>query len=104
MAMATVKRTSEGVVLVEGRMTIPNAWELKEGLIRAAFEGPAEGKGVLLDLSGVEDMDTSGLQLLLLLRREALARGLGFRVLAAARAAEDVFSLLGEFTPSGTGR
>lgn len=56
-------------VPVEGELTIHAAVEHKDRLL-AAVRG---GAGIRLDLAGVSELDTAGLQLLLLVKREAAA-------------------------------
>ncbi|XVV16008.1 STAS domain-containing protein [Actinoplanes sp. CA-131856] len=51
---------------VDDELTIMTAAEHKERLVAAL----ADGEGVRIDLSPVGDIDTAGLQLLLLARRE----------------------------------
>jgi anti-anti-sigma factor len=56
---------------VEGEMTIYNALGLKESLL-AALDGC---NGLTVDLAGVIELDSAGLQLLVMLKNEAKARG-----------------------------
>ena len=53
-------------IAVDDELTIVTAADHRERLIAAL----ADGNGVRLDLSGVGDIDTAGLQLLLLARNE----------------------------------
>jgi len=64
-----LNRISTGHFRLEGDLTIYEAVALKTTLIAALNEGPI----LELDLSGVEEIDTAGLQLLLLLKYEAQA-------------------------------
>ena len=57
--------------LIEGEMTIYNAMELK-GALLAPFEQCAD---LEIDLAGVTEIDSAGMQLLLLAKKEARARG-----------------------------
>lgn len=59
------------VLAVSGEMTIYHAAELKAPLL-AAFDGVGNA---VLDLSQVSEADSSGLQLMLMLRDEAARRG-----------------------------
>ena len=87
--MATVKEKKDGAIQIKGKMTVINAFSIKKSLIDMAFGG----KSVTLDLSGVEEMDSSGFQLLALVRREAGTRRLPFRVSSASRAVMEVIDL-----------
>lgn len=57
------------VIRLDGEVSIYRAAELKETLLAAVRDHAA----VELDLSGVTEFDTAGVQLLLLAKREALA-------------------------------
>lgn len=70
---------------LEGEMTIYRAAELKDAVLAAAA----------LDLAAVEEIDTAGLQLLLLARREAHAAGRAWRIGARSAAVDDAIALLG---------
>ncbi len=78
------------VVCIEGEMSVYRAAELKPALL-----GPALAGGLLeLDLSAVTEIDSTGLQLLLLARREASARQGGLRVVAQSPAIVEMLALL----------
>lgn len=79
------------VFAVEGELTIYQAAELREALLRALGE-PGE---LELDLAGVTEMDAAGLQLVLLARREAGSAGCGVRVTARSAVVDEVFGLCG---------
>lgn len=51
-------------------------------------------KAQCLDLSGLEELDTAGLQLLLWLKRDAAARGINLVFVHHSEAVVDVFDLL----------
>lgn len=63
--------TKKGITSVRGRITLAEAHEMKAELL-ALLKGPGD---ILLDLSEVEEIDTAGFQLLILLRNEALKSG-----------------------------
>ena len=75
---------------LEGAMTIYEAAALKDRLLGAL---QAAG-GIELDLSQVAEIDTAGVQLLVLLKREALAAGKSFSVVAHGQASQDAIELL----------
>lgn len=78
------------VVHIEGEMTVYRAAELKP-LVLEPLETDAE---LQLDLSAVSELDTAGLQLLLLARREALAHAGSCRLLAPSQAVAEVLAML----------
>ncbi|BFI96478.1 MAG: hypothetical protein RSP_19880 [Rhodanobacter sp.] len=78
------------VVCIEGEMSIYRAAELKSVLLDPALAG-----GLLeLDLSAVTEIDSTGLQLLLLARREVLARQGELRVVAQSPAVAEMLGQL----------
>jgi anti-anti-sigma factor len=67
-------------------MTIYQAMALKEALLSAL----RQANHVNLDLSAVGEIDSAGLQLLLLIKRESLLRGKTLRIVAHSAATLDV--------------
>lgn len=63
------------VVRAPADLTVVNAAEVRATLLET-LDGAED---VVLDLSAVEDLDTAGLQLLLLAGREARSRGVALR-------------------------
>lgn len=76
---------------LRGGLTIFQAAERKPELLHLL--GLAE-HSVALDLSAVDELDTAGIQLLLLVRREAARRGLPVEVVAYSPAVLASFDLL----------
>ncbi len=74
---------------IEGEMTIFNAEELKEKM----FAGMKDCAAVELDLSKVNEMDTSGFQLLYLASRDSALLNRAFSIKAQGRASENVLEL-----------
>jgi anti-sigma B factor antagonist len=75
---------------IDGEMTIYRAAELKPLLLQAL-----EAHGTLeLDLSGVTELDTAGLQILVLAKQAAQAAGSVLRLAGHSQAVLDVFELL----------
>jgi len=72
-------------------MTIYNAQSLKETLLGYCVPGTRE---LQLDLSAVTEIDSAGLQLLLLLKAEAHKRGFTLCLLRHSAAVLEVFELL----------
>lgn len=76
-------------VKIEGELNIYSASLIKKGLIAEL----RSGSGLEIDLSGVSEMDTSGLQLLLLAWREAEKADKPFRIVSASQAAQNIIRL-----------
>jgi anti-anti-sigma factor len=75
------------ILRIEGELTIFRAMELKPALLPVP---PLTD----IDLSGVTDIDTAGVQLLMLAKKTALAEGRTLRLLGHSPAVLDVFELL----------
>lgn len=73
-----------------GEMTIYHAADLKPALLGAL----GQGDEIELDLSEVSELDTSGVQLLMLAKREAMAAGKGLTLSGHSPAVLDVFERL----------
>jgi anti-sigma B factor antagonist len=76
---------------IAGELTILTAAEHHERLLRAL--GDSAGEDAEVDLSGVTDVDTAGLQVLLLARREARRRGVLLRLTGHSPAVHDTLAL-----------
>ncbi len=76
-------------VAIDGTMTIYEASAQKEDLLKA-FNGVDE---LEIDLSGVTEMDSAGLQLLVLLKREALRESKQVRLVAHSAASLEVLDV-----------
>ncbi|MGZ5006661.1 MAG: STAS domain-containing protein [Methylobacter sp.] len=90
----TVKKNKKDETLcvsIKEDMTIYNAQSLKETLLNYCHSGTQE---LQLDLSAVAEIDSTGLQLLLLLKAEAQKRGFTLRLLQHSEAVIEVFELL----------
>ncbi len=72
-------------------MTIYNAQSLKETLLGYCH---ADTRELQLDLSAVTEIDSAGLQLLLLLKAEAQKRSFTLRLLRHSEAVIEIFELL----------
>lgn len=79
-----------GPLRLEGEMTIYRAAELKQVLL-AAIDGPAP---LVLDLSGVTEIDSAGLQLLMMAKKTAQSKGGDLQLAAQSDAVADVLDLL----------
>jgi anti-anti-sigma factor len=86
-------------VSVEGELTIYRALELKRALLE-----PLESKNAVeIDLSRVTELDTSGVQLLLLAQRTAAAKELELRFVDPSPAVVEVLALLNVSASLGVG-
>ncbi|HEY6794013.1 MAG TPA: STAS domain-containing protein [Kineosporiaceae bacterium] len=77
------------ILELEGELTIHTAAEHR-GRLLGAIEGDAE---LALDLTAVTELDTAGLQLLLLAQREAEHVGGRFTLAGASRSVTDVLAI-----------
>lgn len=87
-----VRTVSEGElnrVAVEGEMTIYTAAELKNELLDIM----ADGHKFEVNLAGVSEIDTAGLQLLILMKREAVRRNKDMSITAHSPAVIDILDL-----------
>lgn len=91
--MTAKVNNNDGVlqVSIQDDMTIYNARSLKETLLGYCHSGTQE---LQLDLSAVTEIDSAGLQLLLLLKAEAQKRGFTLCLLRHSVAVIEVFELL----------
>ena len=86
---------------IEGDMTIYHAVELKKSIFEnlqgvEPLQGaePLQGvEAVEFDLNGVSDMDTAGVQLLMLVLREAKASRKSVKITAHSNATKKIFDL-----------
>ncbi len=86
--MAVVAKMKKGVcnLRIENEMTIYTALELKNELIPYLEKVPH----LELDCSHVPEIDSAGLQVLVLLKREALQRGSTMAIVGHSKALTDV--------------
>jgi anti-sigma B factor antagonist len=89
--MTSEETIAQEALRVEGEMTIYRALELKDQLFPQAAVSPATA----LDLSAVTEIDTAGVQLLLLAQRAARAAGHELRIMAPSAAVLEVLNLMG---------
>jgi anti-anti-sigma factor len=76
-------------LVLEGAMTIYSAHELKSQLMMAVHENPE----LRLDLSQVTELDSSGLQLLYLAKREATRAGHTLHIVAHSDVVREAIDL-----------
>lgn len=86
-----IERDEGCEVRVDGEMTIYDAAVMKPVLLDAV----ARHAEIEINLAGVREMDSAGVQLLLLARREAQRRRVQLRLVAHSEASLEVIDLLG---------
>lgn len=91
MSLKHTEHDGNLLLTFSGGLTIFQAAERKPELLHALSQA---SRMLSLDLSGVDEIDTAGIQLLLLLRREAASRGLLLAVTAYSPAVLAAFDLL----------
>lgn len=82
----------DGRLIASGDMTIYQAAALKAALLAP---WPADGAALALDLTNVTEMDTCGLQAVLMLRRRAQTEGRDLNIVAVSAAAREALELSG---------
>jgi anti-anti-sigma factor len=78
------------VLRIEGEMTIYRAEELKQTVLAALVPGAL----LEVDLAAVSELDTAGVQILMLAKRHAQAMQCDLRLVAHSPAVLEVFELL----------
>jgi anti-sigma B factor antagonist len=95
------KRQERGIaersLRIEGEMTVPRAAELK----RAMLDLLDQPGVAMIDISGVSELDTAGVQLLLFAKQTAQARQTQLRFSDLSPAVHEVFQLLDLFAYFG---
>jgi anti-anti-sigma factor len=89
--MAIKIQSAKGHLSIKGEMTIYNA-EAMKGKLLAPLE---KGEDIEVDLSGVSEIDSAGLQLLALIKIEALARSKRASFVGHSKAVLDLIDLCG---------
>lgn len=90
MTTTTASPNSLQSLRIEGELNIYRAAELKELLLTPLYQGLS----LEVDLSAVAEIDTAGVQLLLLAKRTAREHACELRLVAHSPAVVDVFELL----------
>lgn len=90
MTTAQKREDATSVLRIEGEMTIYRAAELKQTLL-ASLDQAEE---LEVDLTAVTELDTAGVQILILAKQQALARQRKLRLIAHSPAVLDVLELL----------
>lgn len=105
MTVHVKHNSADGQIAIEGEMTIYHAVALK----RQILDSINNGSDVSLDLSRVTELDTAGMQLLMMARQEAQHHGRSAQLLAPSAAVRDALELynLGSWLdspPAGPGQ
>jgi len=78
---------------IDGELTIYRAAELCESL-KTVLAGLDDGADLEIDLSGVTEMDSAGVQLLMAVHKSTRASNHGLRLVNPSAAVEEVFETL----------
>jgi anti-sigma B factor antagonist len=89
MTISSKNKNGLSLLQIEGDMTIYTAAEIKAELL-AYIAQPCERE---IDLSEVSEMDSAGLQILILAKREAERHGTSLRLSGHSRAVLDVLDM-----------
>ncbi len=88
----SVQQREDGVVLVAGELSLAEAPLLEQRLSELLAGAPA---AIVVDLAGVEFIDSSGLSVLIRAQQQASASGVAFGVQNPRAQAHRLFSLTG---------
>lgn len=88
--MTAAQQNADALLRVQGELNIYRAAELKDALLMRLVPGMA----LKIDLSGVTELDTAGLQVLMLAKNTARALGGDLHLVAHSPAVVDVLELL----------
>lgn len=91
MELHSERREACQCLHLAGEMTIYGAAELKPALLYAL----GHSEEIEIDLADISEIDTSGVQLLMLMKREAADAGKALRLVGHSPAVLEVFELLG---------
>ena len=90
MTTENISRTEKAALRIDGEMTIYRATELKQDLLVALDKT----KELEIDLAAVTELDTAGVQILMLLKRQAMATECKLHLVAHSPPVLEVFELL----------
>lgn len=90
MSKKKAAKPAASTLKLEGELTIYRAAELKDTLLAPL----AEATSLEADLAGVTEIDSAGVQLLMLAKQTAQANGCELRLVGHSPAVVDVFELL----------
>ena len=81
-------------LMLDGELDIYRAAPLKDLLLEALAAADRDGHGLELNLAGVTELDSAGLQLLMLAKKDAQRRQRELHLVAHSPAVVEVFELL----------
>ncbi|HTH94957.1 MAG TPA: STAS domain-containing protein [Rhodocyclaceae bacterium] len=81
-------------ILMEGELTIYTAAELRNQFM-TVLASACEGMNVRIDMQAVTEIDSAGVQLLVLLKRELLTLGLFVKIVRWSRVVGETFEFVG---------
>lgn len=87
-----ISKSREGDICFLGELNIYNVKEVKSHLDNILKENPAK---IRLDLSGIKDIDTSCIQLLLSLKKLAKSKGIDYKLVNPSEVVKEAFRLAG---------
>lgn len=90
MTTANKRKDATSMLRIEGEMTIYRAAELKQALL-ASLDQAEE---LEIDLTAVTELDSAGVQILILAKKQALEKHRKLRLIAHSPAVLDVLDLL----------
>ncbi|MGZ3236255.1 MAG: STAS domain-containing protein [Burkholderiaceae bacterium] len=90
MTISQYAKDGAAVLCVEGDLAIYRASDLKKSLLNALMENDT----LEVNLSAVTEIDTAGVQILIMLKQIAERKNKGLRLVAHSEAVSDVFDLL----------
>ena len=93
--MASSRKTKSGHLALTGEMTIYEAAALKSQMLASLNAS----QGLEVDLSGVTELDTSGVQLMLLLKHEAEVANKSLKWVKHSQPVSQVLTLLNLVAP-----
>jgi anti-anti-sigma factor len=85
---------SKNNVIVEGNLIFDNAQQVKEALL-AKLEKVKDNKEVTIDLSGVTEVDTSGIQLLIAFFKSLQKHKIDFKIEGITAEVSEILGLSG---------
>lgn len=96
MTSAKQPKSDSALLRITGELTIYRAAELKQALLAdlADLAERADPAPLEIDLSGVTDIDTAGVQLLMLAKKTAQTQQRTLRLVAHSPAVAEIFELL----------
>jgi anti-sigma B factor antagonist len=90
ITLSTAEDDATGAIHIAGELTVYHAAEAARDLLARIAAPEAQASPLALDLDGVTEFDSAGIQVLLVARRAAVAAGGGLQLLRPSRPVLDV--------------